>query len=126
MADDASGPYRQGGGGPPCPRCGAPMIGDAGRSVTCVANDCGEWWARQVLEPAFDWQAVEIAEPYRVFGARMPELPCPACARDMVVSLRAKVEFAHCDAHGLWLDRRERAAFDVLGGWRVMLAARKR
>jgi hypothetical protein len=44
----------------------------------------------------------------------------------MTVSLRARVEFAHCDAHGLWLNRRGRVLFDRLGGWsRLFLSSRR-
>jgi hypothetical protein len=40
--------------------------------------------------------------------------------------MRAKVEFANCDAHGLWLDRGARREFDELGGWSTVLVSRRR
>ena len=94
--------------------------------MTCAVNGCGEWWTKAALARTLDWRVVETAEPYRLFGAVADELPCPECASRMIVSLRAKIEFAHCDAHGLWLHRRERAAFDELGGWSRMLAVSDR
>jgi hypothetical protein len=100
------------------------MLVAPNRRMTCAVNQCGEWWSKDAL--ALEWCVVETAEPYRLFGAVARELPCPECARSMIVSLRAKVEFAHCDAHGLWLDRSERAAFDALGGWSRMLAVSDR
>jgi len=96
------------------------------RRMTCAVNGCGEWWTKAALARTLDWRVVETAEPYRLFGAVADELPCPECASRMIVSLRAKIEFAHCDAHGLWLHRRERAAFDELGGWSRMLAVSDR
>jgi hypothetical protein len=90
--------------------------------MTCAVNACGEWWSKDALAQTLDWRIVETAEPHRLFGTVATELPCPECARTMIVSLRAKVEFAHCDVHGLWLDRGERAAFDELGGWSRVLA----
>ena len=124
MTDDdrSDGPYREGGGGPPCPVCGAPMIVTPPRRMTCAINQCGEWWTKDAL--ALDWRAVETAEPYRLFGVAARPLMCPECQNAMIVSLRAKVEFAHCDAHGLWLDRGERAAFDELGGWPRVLVSK--
>jgi hypothetical protein len=95
------------------------------RNATVRANDCGDWWSKEVLAPALDWRTVENAEPFLVFGAA-PELPCPVCSTTMIPSMRAKVEFAHCDAHGLWLDRIARAEFDALGGWSRLLVSRRR
>ena len=101
------------------------MLSTAGREMACSANGCGYWWSKSDLAATLDWRAVETAEPYRVFGVAGPELPCPECASAMIVSLRAEVEFAHCDAHGLWLDRRERGkTFDQLGGWPGVLCHR--
>ena len=120
-----AGPYREGAGGPPCPRCLAPLLVTA-EHMSCVANTCGEWWNKDALVRMVDWTVVENAEPYRVFGAVAQKLPCPDCASAMIVSLRAKIEFAHCDAHGVWLDRRERPAFDEVGGWPRVLVSRKR
>ena len=89
--------------------------------MTC---DCGDWWSKGVLVPSIDWRVVEMAEPFRMFGVEPPELPCPECEAGMVVSMRAKVEFAHCDLHGLWLQRRDRPVFDELGGWARVLVSR--
>jgi hypothetical protein len=127
MIDDDQGtsPYRQGGGGLPCPRCRASML-VATSTMTCAASGCGEWWSKGALAQTLDWLAVEIAEPFLVFGVAASEPPCPECGRGMIVSLRAKVEFAHCDAHGLWLDRGERATFEKLGGWSRLLLSSKR
>ena len=94
--------------------------------MTCVVNSCGEWWSNDVLVSEIDWRVVEMTEPFRMFGVQPPELPCPECERGMILSLRAKVEFAHCDAHGLWLQQRDRAVFDELGGWARVLASRAR
>lgn len=101
------------------------MLVAPGRRMTCAVNGCGDWWSRDALVGEVDWHAVETAEPFRMFGAPPPELPCPECERGMILSMRAKVEFAHCDAHGLWLHRRDRAAFDELGGWSRVLVSRR-
>lgn len=120
-------PYREDGGGFLCPECRASMLVAPGRGMTCAVNGCGEWWSREALVPEIDWRVVEAAEPFRLFGVNHPpELPCPECERGMIVSMRAKVEFAHCDAHGLWLQRRDRAVFDELGGWARVLVSRRR
>jgi hypothetical protein len=102
------------------------MLVAPNRRMTCAVNACAEWWSKDALAQTLDWRVVESAEPHRLFGAVAKELPCPECARSMIVSLRAKVEFAHCDALGLWLHRSERAVFDELGGWSRMLAVSKR
>ena len=94
--------------------------------LTCVANHCGDWWTKDVLAQIVDWHVVENAEPYRLFGVTAQTLPCPDCERAMIVSLRAKIMFAHCDVHGVWLNRSERSAFDELGGWPRVLVTRKR
>jgi hypothetical protein len=94
--------------------------------MSCAANNCGDWWAKDMLDRQVNWQVVENAEAYRLFGAVDVELLCPECEQAMTVSLRAKISFAHCDAHGVWLDRRERAAFDEVGGWERVLVSRKR
>ncbi len=94
--------------------------------MTCAVNQCGEWWSKDALARTLDWRVVETTEPYRLFGAVAKQLPCPECASAMTVSLRAKIEFAHCDAHGLWLQQAERPAFEELGGWTRMLAVSKR
>jgi hypothetical protein len=126
-ADDrGTSPYREDGGGLPCPQCRASMLVAPGRRMTCAVNSCGEWWSKDVLVPEIDWRIVEMTEPFRMFGRAPPELPCPECAGGMILSMRAKVEFAHCDAHGLWLQRRDRAAFDELGGWPRVLVSRPR
>jgi len=128
MSDSADGtsPYRQDGGGLPCPSCRAPMLGATGHQ-TCEANRCGEWWGKDVVARSIDWRAVEIAEPFLVFGAAAKELSCPECSQTMIVSLRAEIEFGHCNAHGLWLNRSERPVFDQVGGWsRMLLMARQR
>ena len=92
--------------------------------LTCVKG-CGDWWHKGGLERSIDWRVVEAAEPYRLFGYVAPsELHCPDCSRMMTTSLRAKILFAHCDNHGLWLPRDGRAAFEELGGWTKMLAVR--
>jgi len=122
-SDGGTSPYREDGGGLPCPQCRAAMLVAPGRRMTCVVTGCGEWWSRDGLVPEVDWRAVETAEPFRLFGVDPPELPCPECERGMILSMRAKVEFAHCDAHGVWLQRRDRAAFDELGGWRTVLVS---
>jgi hypothetical protein len=126
-ASDPAGtsPYREDGGGLPCPLCRASMLVAPGRRMTCAVHRCGEWWSRDALASEIDWRVVETAEPFRLFGVPPPELPCPECERGMILSMRAKVEFAHCDAHGLWLPRRERAVFDELGGWSRVLVARR-
>lgn len=123
--DDGVSPYREGGGGLPCPQCRASMLAAPGRRMTCVVNSCGEWWSKEAVEAAIDWRVVEYAEPFRTFGVEPRTLPCAECGRAMIVSLRAKVEFAHCNAHGLWLQQRDRSAFDELGGWPVVLASRR-
>ncbi len=122
--DEGTNPYREGGGGLPCPQCRAAMLVAPGRRMTCVVTSCGEWWSKDAVTE-IDWRVVEMAEPFRMFGGEPPELPCPECERGMTLSMRAKVEFAHCDVHGLWLQQRDRAAFDELGGWARVLAARK-
>ena len=101
------------------------MLTAPGRQ-TCEAERCGEWWSKDVLQHTLEWRAVEIAEPFRVFGAVARELPCPECEHPMIVSLRAKIEFAHCDEHGLWLDRSQRPVFDELGGWSQVLGGVKK
>ncbi|MFT3692249.1 MAG: hypothetical protein QM831_03855 [Kofleriaceae bacterium] len=111
--------YREGGEGFACPVCSAPIVAGS------CGEQCGDWWPKAAIDPAVDWSVVELAEPYAVFGA-VAELPCPECANPMTTSLRAKIEFAHCDVHGLWLPRSYRAAFDQLGGWTKVLVSRKR
>jgi hypothetical protein len=102
------------------------MLATPDQRMTCAANACGDWWSKGSLVNQLDWRVVELAEPYRVFGAVAEPPPCPECASGMTTSLRAKIEFAHCDAHGLWLGRTERAAFDELGGWsRVLYSSRR-
>ncbi len=89
--------------------------------MTCLVGNCGEWWAKDALAPLLDWREVEGAEPdvLSLIGEPWPPAPCPICRREMVVSVRARVVFDHCDKHGVWLDRRERAMFDAAFGiWR--------
>ncbi|HEY0255040.1 MAG TPA: hypothetical protein VGC41_26115 [Kofleriaceae bacterium] len=116
--------YREGGGGISCPECEKPMLGGEDQ-MSCASEGCGDWWARRAVERQVEWTMVELIEPYRLFGATK-ELPCPACGEPMTVSLRAKIEFAHCAAHGLWLPRVGRNAFAALGGWSGVLATRRR
>src|SRR3569833_1483626 len=99
------GPYREGGTGLACPACQVVLLTDGGWRLTCVKG-CGDWWHKDGLERSIDWRVVEVAEPYRLFGYVAPELSCPDCARTMTTSLRAKILFAHCDDHGLWLPAR--------------------
>lgn len=101
------------------------MLATPDHRMTCAANACGDWWSKDSLADVIDWRIVELAEPYRVFGAIGAPTPCPECASAMTISVRAKLEFAHCDAHGLWLGRRERPAFDEMGGWARVLVARR-
>ena len=129
MASDEAGtsPYRGDGGGLPCPQCRALMLVAPGRRMTCTVGSCGDWWNKDSVATEIDWRIVEMTEPFRMFGMEPPELPCPECGGGMILSMRAKVEFAHCDAHGLWLQRRDRAVFDELGGWaRVLVSPRRR
>src|SRR3569623_1782630 len=116
------GPYREGGTGLACPAGQVVLLTVGGWRLTCVKG-CGEWWHKDGLERAINWRVVEVAEPYRLFGYVAPELSCPDCARTMPTRLRAKILFAHCDDHGLWLPREGRAAFGGLGGWAKLLAA---
>lgn len=120
-----SGPYREGGTGLACPACAVAMLAQGESRLSCVKG-CGEWWTKRGLERSIDWRIVESAEPYRLFGSTAKELPCPDCASTMTTSLRAKILFAHCDEHGLWLPRAGRTAFDELGGWAKLLAVRAR
>jgi Zn-finger nucleic acid-binding protein len=119
----AGGPYREGGAGLDCPACAVALLTEGSWRLTCVKG-CGDWWNKGGLERSIDWGVVEAAEPYRLFGFVAAELRCPDCAQPMTTSLRAKILFAHCDGHGLWLPREGRAAFDELGGWAKLLAVR--
>jgi Zn-finger nucleic acid-binding protein len=121
----SGGPYREGGAGLSCPACQVVLLTDGSWRLTCVKG-CGAWWNKGGLERSIDWGVVEAAEPYRLFGYVAPELACPDCSQTMTTSLRAKILFAHCDDHGLWLPREGRAAFEELGGWAKLLAVRAR
>lgn len=93
--------------------------------MICTSKQCGEWWSKDRLAAEIDWRVVVNTEPYKLFGVRRPAVSCPVCAQEMVTSLRAEVEFAHCDEHGIWLDDRDRIELRELpGGWRQLLALR--
>jgi hypothetical protein len=81
-----NGPYREGGGELECPRCQVQMLARAG-GLACEANQCGEWWSKDALVPTIDWGTVELCEPFLVFGAAAPDLPCPACKRRIIMSM---------------------------------------
>jgi hypothetical protein len=129
VADDTSdlasggSPYRAGGSGLPCPRCAAPMVRSPQRQTSCEITGCGDWWPKPALVTLIDWRAVEYAEPHLVFGVPPPAIACPECARDMIVSMRARVLFGHCNDHGVWLDRAEGQTLDAAAeSWRQLLA----
>lgn len=93
------------------------MQGDLFGRVAC-ANKCGEWWAREALERRLDWPRLRHSQPdvLSLIGVPWSPIRCPICATVMDVRLAGVVAFDHCDAHGVWLDRCEPAAFEVAFG----------
>ena len=85
------------------------MAGDLAECMVCMTG-CGEWWCKETLEGLLSWDALEASEPDvpSLLGRPFPPAPCPICGTTMVVSVRMRVVFDHCSAHGVWIDRNER------------------
>jgi hypothetical protein len=98
------------------------MSGDLAERMACLAG-CGEWWSKETLEGMLSWGALEASEPDvpSLIGRPFPPVPCPLCGQTMVVSVRTRVVFDHCSAHGVWLDRNERGRFACAFGIQPLL-----
>jgi hypothetical protein len=121
---DGGDPYR--GGGPyrdrfygPCPRCGEPLAEELADSTTCT-NRCGEWLSVATLSGAIDASELDACEPDvgSLIGRPFPPAECAVCAATMEVRIKRPVVFDFCRAHGVWLDRGERAPFETAFGLR--------
>jgi hypothetical protein len=96
-----------------CPRCSSSLI-EGPHALSCPRG-CGELLPRRKLPGGLSIERLDACEPDvgSLIEWPFPPARCPLCERTMEVRLHVRVAFDFCFDHGLWLDRGERAAFEV-------------